>query len=124
MSIHIMLSVSQFTNTYYRTIADQKCPAPETEIWGKKKGKKWLKHKLWKNWNSTGASLGDQEQNTEWLRHRKPEKPMSDGKNFDFYAHLHIYCQMSLKVTNALKKIVLIKMNSLCCMFLNMQYRL
>lgn len=42
-----------------------------------------------KNSNPTCESVGDQEQNTEWSRHRKPEKPMSDGKNLDFYAHLH-----------------------------------
>ena len=69
------------------------------------KKKKRLKHKLWgKNkLNSTGESLGDQEQNSEGSRHRKPEKPMSDGKNLYFYAHLHIHCQMSLKVTTAFK---------------------
>lgn len=53
--------------------------------------------------NSTGESLGDQEQNNEWSRHRKPEKPMSDGKNLYFYAHLHIHCQMPLEVTTAFK---------------------
>ena len=43
--------------------------------------------------NSTGESLGDQEQNSEGSRHRKPEKPKSDGKNLYFYAHLHTHCQ-------------------------------
>ena len=28
---------------------------------------------------------------------------MSDGKNLYFYAHLHIHCQMLLKVTTAFK---------------------
>lgn len=75
-----------------------------------------------KNSNPTCESVGDQEQNTEWSRHRKPEKPMSDGKNLDFYAHLH-NCQMSLSY-QCFEKIVLNKMSSLCCMFLNIQYRL
>lgn len=46
MNVHIiMLLVTQFTKIYYRTIADQKCLAPETE-YEKINGKKWLKHKL------------------------------------------------------------------------------
>ena len=61
-----------------------------------------LKNKK-KTLNSIGESLGDQEQNNEWSRHRKPGKPMSDSKNLYFYAHLHIHCHMSLKVTTAFK---------------------
>lgn len=46
MNAHIiMLLVAQFTKIYYRTIAEQKCLAPETE-YEKNKWEKWLKHKL------------------------------------------------------------------------------
>ena len=62
-------------------------------------GKKQNKTKL----NSTGESLYDQEQNNEWSRHRKPEKPKSDGKNLYFYAHLHTHCQMPSKVITGFK---------------------
>lgn len=102
MNIHIMFFISL---KIYWDILQNNCRSemPYTrmiKIWKKK----WLKHKLGKTQNSISESLGDQEQNIEWLRHRKPEKPMSDGKNLYFYAHLHIYCQMSLEVSNASKR--------------------
>lgn len=92
------------------------------EIW-KNERENWLKHKPGKTQNSIGEGSDDKEQNTERLRHRKPEKPMSDGKNSYFYAHIHIYCQILLRHYQHLEKIVPIKMNSLCCMFLDIQQR-
>lgn len=60
----ILLLVTQFTKIYYRTIADQKCLAPETD-YEKNKWKKMVKTQTVKNSNSIGESLGDQKQNTK-----------------------------------------------------------
>lgn len=74
------------------------------EIWKNEKKNNWLKHKPGKTQNSIGEGSGDKEQNTEWLRRRKPEKPMSDGKNAYSYAQLHRNSQVFSDVTNTLKR--------------------
>lgn len=55
----------QFTKIHYRTIADQKCPAAVDRNMKKTKKQKMVITQTVKNSNSTGESLGDQEQNTE-----------------------------------------------------------
>lgn len=50
---------------------------------------------------------------------------MSDGKNLYFYAHLHRHCQMSLKVTNALKRQCLSKWihSAACFLIYNIDFK-